>query len=205
METIHSIATKEGLTGFWRGSGPTILRILPGSALYFYTLDQMTQFLKKYYRADHIPVHAAILSGAFARSFSCIVFLPITVVKTKFEALGSARTYSSTYDALVQIKKTKGVRGLYSGLLPTLLRDAPFSAVYYGIYTQSKQHLELYFMDDFPTYVLHFSAGVFSGFLATLITHPFDVIKSIIQAQNGEYYKGMLDTAVKVLKVWIFY
>lgn len=182
------------------------MRVLPGSALYFYTLDSITQSLVNnvYKDQGRLPVHAAIFTGLIARSLSCVVFLPITVVKTKFEALGNNRTYSSTVDALIKIKSAKGIRGLYSGLVPTLLRDAPFSAIYYGIYTHSKHRLESYFQDDIPSYLIHFSAGIFSGLLSTFITHPFDVIKSKIQAQNDEYYKGLRDTASKILEVMKF-
>lgn len=46
--------------------------------------------------------------------------------------------YGSVYGALKNIYQTEGVRGMFSGLTATLLRDAPFSGIYLMFYTQTK-------------------------------------------------------------------
>lgn len=47
--------------------------------------------------------------------------------------------YGSVYGALKNIYETEGVRGMFSGLTATLLRDAPFSGIYLMFYTQTKK------------------------------------------------------------------
>lgn len=46
--------------------------------------------------------------------------------------------YNSIGEALRLIHKYEGLKGLSSGLVPTLLRDAPYSGLYLMFYTQLK-------------------------------------------------------------------
>ena len=72
-----------------------------------------------------------------ARGLAAIVACPITVVKTQMEYTGpGAVQYRSTAQCLSSIVQQRGVRGLFRGVGPTLLSNAPFSAVYYVFYTQ---------------------------------------------------------------------
>lgn len=81
------------------------------------------------------PLHAVSL-GIAARTLSGCLLIPITVVKTRYES--GVYKYNSISQALMLIYKYEGVRGLSSGLLPTLLRDAPYSGLYLMFYTQLK-------------------------------------------------------------------
>jgi hypothetical protein len=71
-----------------------------------------------------------------------MVSCPITVVKTRMEYVraagvgGTVPQYTSTLHALRSIARVEGVAGLYRGLAPTMLSNAPFSALYYMFYTR---------------------------------------------------------------------
>ena len=71
--------------------------------------------------------------------------------------------------------------GLFSGLGPTLLRDAPFSGLYLMFYTQAKKQLRHAHNIDDSAPVVHFGCGLVSGCFASVITQPADVVKTRMQ------------------------
>jgi solute carrier family 25 protein 38 len=188
-ETSRRIRVEEGFVGFFRGLGPTIWRVIPGSAVYFFLLENLTASMKKNMTKEEkrLPVHLSLLSAAMARGVASILFLPITVVKTRFEAMGPTRPYTSTWNAIVSIQKHESLRSLWTGLIPTLLRDVPHSAIYFAMYNYTKSVVIPLRKPDskIPTGFLNFGAGIISGLTATIISHPFDVIRTRLQTQYG--------------------
>lgn len=184
----HVLRT-EHVTGLWRGIVPSITRTVPGVGLYFGSLH----WLKSTVYGDgggggtpH-PVEAVCL-GMAARCVAGAAMIPVTVVKTRFES--DAYHYSRMTQAFSQIYAREGVRGLCCGLAPTLMRDAPFSGLYLMFYTQLKRHLP-----DLPAQhatavtagAANFTCGVTAGFLASLVTHPADVVKTKMQLRPQEF------------------
>ena len=90
--------------------------------------------------------------------------------------------------------KLKGVRGLWNGYTATLLRDVPFSALYWPLYEAtrvsiyrhtSQKHVYLSMFPD-NSFLINFVSGAVAGSIASTITLPFDVIKTIKQIEMGE-------------------
>jgi Mitochondrial carrier protein len=60
----------------------------------------------------------------------------------------SSYYYKNGYDALIQISKTEGIRGIYKGYGATLASFGPFSALYFTIYEQMKVYSRRYIYDN---------------------------------------------------------
>jgi solute carrier family 25 protein 39/40 len=75
---------------------------------------------------------------------------------------------------------------LYRGWSPTILRDVPFSMIYWVNYELAKttllKRLDKRSLDSFAT----FFCGAISGSIAAIVTCPFDVVKTHRQIQLGE-------------------
>jgi len=190
---------------FWKGLVPTLARTVPGVGVYFSTLRGLQSGL-----LGDIPPTAlqSLCLGCTARCTAGILLIPVTVIKTRFES--GIYTYNGVLQALGNLHKTEGLRGLTSGLLPTLLRDVPYSGLYLMFYSQLKSNAkyflnqteskELQIEDQKETKnkkvtnsslaLINFGASILAGILASLVTHPFDVIKTKVQVSKPPLKSG---------------
>lgn len=101
------------------------------------------------------------------------------------------------------IVRNLGLVGLYKGASACLLRDVPFSAIYFPTYS----HLKKDFFGESPTKKLGvlqlLTAGAIAGMPAAYLTTPCDVIKTRLQveARKGEAsYTGLRHAAKTIWK-----
>lgn len=108
---------------------------------------------------------------------------PVTLVKTRMEYGGpQAISYRNTWHALSTIATQEGPRGLFRGLGPTVLANAPFSALYYMFYTKIKAALS---GEGRPQIAVNLASGLVGATAATLLTQPSDVIRTRVQLGLG--------------------
>ncbi|CAL8270835.1 unnamed protein product [Lota lota] len=177
-----TVVRTEKMVGLWKGMSPSFVRTIPGVGLYFSTYYSMKQH---FFQGRALGPLEAVALGAGARTVAGVFMLPITVIKTRFEC--GRYNYSSVVGALRSMCQTEGPRSLFSGLVPTLLRDAPFSGIYVMIYSQAKASLPTELSSSSYGPPANFLCGVGAGVLASLITQPADVVKTTVQvgAQPG--------------------
>lgn len=184
----RSIAAREGVRSLWSGVAPACVRVGGGAGLYFLCLSTAQRVLSDAWpRAqDGSPAAPALRTfvlGATSRAAAATVFCPITVVKTRMEygALGGVR-YAGTLQALAHIARTEKLRGLFSGLGPTLVRDAPYSGLYLLLFSRLREAGN---GETFSGPVGSFTAAALAGGLATCVTHPPDVVRTRLQLRRG--------------------
>ncbi len=205
--TFRTIVAQDSIAGLWRGVVPTFVRNSLGVGLYFVTLSSITSFAAKRDSRSQdgaLSNRVALFAGAFSRSFAVCMLCPLSVVKTRMETIEYANKYSGVLNALASIARKEGPRGLFAGLVPAIVRDAPYSALYMLIYLRTKQHIgALVGIKDNRSKInnsspsnasslpeppnkgllmsVNFVSGAFGGGLATLLTQPQDVIKTRMQ------------------------
>ena len=118
---------------------------------------------------------------------------PIIIVKTRLEVLGF-NEYNSLYDAANKIRLNEGWMGFFTGLKVSLVRDVPFSGIYYPVYEFSKDfHCRLIGFDFAAqdtqnrtrklAYVSVMSS-LTANFLSCVMTHPIDLIRTRVFFQH---------------------
>lgn len=151
---------------------------VPATVMYFTIYDQLCARLRAKYPSDSLWI--PVCSGASARSFSVTLISPIEMIRTKMQS--KRLSYLEIGTAVKHSVKTEGILSLWRGLGPTLLRDVPFSALYWFNY----EGLKKYFDQRNPTFSFSLFAGAISGSIAAVITLPFDVVKTHRQIELGE-------------------
>ncbi|XP_048840142.1 mitochondrial glutamate carrier 1-like [Brienomyrus brachyistius] len=98
---------------------------------------------------------------------------------------------------------SQGVGGLYRGLGATLLRDVPFSMIYFPLFAHLHR-LGQGQPSEAPPFYWSFLSGCGAGCIAAVAVNPCDVIKTRLQSlsrgANEESYSGIVDCARKILR-----
>jgi len=160
-----------------------------------------------------------VLSGMVSGAISSAICNPTDVIKVRMQAdgmnakPGAKPRYNGVIHAFSEIYKEGGIKGLYKGVGPTVQRASAVAAVELSSYDECKTLLVQWGWQ--PTGVsTHLSASIMAGFLATIASSPFDVVKSRVMNQpvdaqgRGLRYSSTIDCFRKsiqaegVLSLW---
>ncbi|KAK9908427.1 hypothetical protein WJX75_007684 [Coccomyxa subellipsoidea] len=186
LGTFQTIISDGGVRALWRGTGPTIARLSVGLGLQMCVLESLKDVFHQRHakqgQADKLTKPEAFFTGGLARAAAAAATCPFTVVKTRMEYTGSSVQYTGTVSALRIIARTEGIKGLFRGLGPTILTNAPFSAFYYLFYTSLQEHLQQRGTSKTMT---NLASGTVAAVCATLLTQPTDMLRTHMQLGLG--------------------
>jgi solute carrier family 25 protein 39/40 len=202
LDAAAKLIKHEGFSSLWRGLSPTILMSIPSTVVYFSMYDHVKitiagvtpQMVDRYapgygQYTNQLQTLSPLLAGVTARAITTTLVSPIELVRTKSQSM---RISSSMRELLMAEWKQGGFLSLWRGVGPTLMRDVPFSAIYWSTYEYSKFAL----LERWGASVARpdatapparqksswiyasFLAGAGSGMLSAAVTHPFDLIKT---------------------------
>ncbi|KAM7414153.1 hypothetical protein PAMA_019125 [Pampus argenteus] len=113
---------------------------------------------------------------------------------------------ASATSITLELLKTRGLAGLYRGAGATLMRDVPFSMIYFPLFANLNA-LGQERAGDVQArapFWQSFMAGCAAGSVAAVAVTPLDVIKTRLQTlQKGEgedTYKGIVDCTGRILR-----
>ncbi|KAK2609346.1 hypothetical protein QQS21_002127 [Conoideocrella luteorostrata] len=122
--------TEGGMAALYRGIIPTVAGVAPYVGLNFMVYESVRKYLT--YDGEQNPgaarkLLAGAISGAVAQTFT----YPFDVLRRRFQIntmSGMGYQYKGVIDAIRVIVGQEGVRGLYKGIVPNLLKVAPSMA-----------------------------------------------------------------------------
>ncbi|CAI4231227.1 unnamed protein product [Auanema sp. JU1783] len=193
IDAFIKISRNEGVRSLWSGLSPTLVMAIPATVFYFsvydnlyYKMKQMSCCRKNQHPHCWIPPDWAIapISGATARTISVTIASPMEMIRTKMQS--EHMSYRDVGKAFRASIVSRGYSSLFLGLGPTILRDIPFSAFYWGGYDYLKKTFMAWKSLKETTFGISFASGALSGMFAAFITTPFDVVKTQRQITLGQ-------------------
>lgn len=195
LRIIRSIFMNEGLGGIYAGLAPTLVMGIPSTVLYFYTYEEIAPRLKGLFPRDH-PVSGAVpaVAGASARFVASLSTAPLELLRTQQAArsgLGAAddslnsggRGMITEFRTMV---RNEGALSLFRGVWPTIMRDVPFSAIYWLSIESMRDRWKARRSSMSPSSTVSTTEqtiealinGSVSGVIAAAFTTPLDVLKT---------------------------
>ncbi|XP_058064276.1 calcium-binding mitochondrial carrier protein Aralar1 isoform X1 [Anopheles bellator] len=195
-DCCKKVIRHEGVLGLYRGLVPQLMGVAPEKAIKLTVNDLVRDKLTD--KQGNIPTWGEVLAGGCAGASQVIFTNPLEIVKIRLQVAGEIAGGAKV--RALSVVRELGLFGLYKGARACLLRDVPFSAIYFPMYA----HTKAVFADDegynHPLTLL--AAGAIAGIPAASLVTPADVIKTRLQvvARTGQTtYTGVMDAVRKIM------
>ena len=192
--TAREIVRTEGTRALWRGIAPSLVMAVPSQVVYFTIYDPTRAAMERWGgRGSTASALAPAFAGMFARALTVTIVSPLELMRTRAMArtdVGRGETLLSGLRA--EVARAGGARNLWRGWAPTLVRDVPFSGIYWFMYERVYSALtpmrETGGSASLATqWFRSFVSGFFAGSVAAIATTPIDVVKTRRQlARSGD-------------------
>ncbi|KAG9475610.1 mitochondrial glutamate carrier 1 [Eleutherodactylus coqui] len=216
IKTIRS----DGYFGMYRGAAVNLTLVTPEKAIKLAANDFFRHALSK--DGKKLTLIKEMLAGCGAGTCQVIVTTPMEMLKIQLQDAGrlaaqkklmanqaglngaavEANTVRPTAMAISkELLRSKGIAGLYKGLGATILRDVPFSIIYFPLFANLNK-LGQKTPDEKAPFFVSFLAGCAAGSTAAVAVNPCDVIKTRLQSLqrgvNEDTYSGIIDCTRKI-------
>ncbi|XP_045069827.1 mitochondrial glutamate carrier 1-like [Coregonus clupeaformis] len=217
IKTIRS----EGYFGMYRGAAVNLTLVTPEKAIKLAANDFFRQHLSK--DGQKLTLLREMLAGCGAGTCQVIVTTPMEMLKIQLQDAGRIEAQRKLMPQAAggapggpsggedpyshaahpgELLRSQGIAGLYKGLGATLLRDVPFSIIYFPLFANLNSLGGRGADGPVPFYV-SFASGCIAGSTAAVAVNPVDVIKTRIQTMTRgsreDTYSGVTDCIRKIL------
>ena len=198
------IIKADGFSSLYRGLDAAIVRQLTYTTtrlgIFRWTSNQL-----KGEGEQSLPFYKKAFAGLFAGAVGAFVGTPADLALVRMQAdstlpLDQRRNYKGVSDAIKSIVRNEGVYGLWKGSTPTVTRAMALNMGMLATFDQAKETLN---EKIGPGYTATLAASALSGLGASVMSLPFDFVKTRIQKQRPDAnglvpYKNSIDCALKV-------
>ncbi|KAI9316500.1 mitochondrial carrier domain-containing protein [Dichotomocladium elegans] len=171
---------KSASLNLWRGVNSVVMGAGPAHALHFATYEYLKEVLSVDGNGNNTP--SILVAGAFATLAHDALMTPFDVVKQRMQLRDS--TYKSVRECARTVFAKEGLSAFYISLPTTLAMSIPFQSIQFATYEYFRHQLNPRGEYDPKTHVI---AGALAGAIASSITTPLDVAKTLLQTRGQSH------------------
>ena len=190
---------REGVLGLYRGLRPQLLGVAPEKAIKLAVNDLAKSIYQDKLLTPQDELFLNIASGAMAGLSQVIVTNPLEITKIRLQVHGEMNPHQPL--PLFKVMSELGFRGLYRGSRACMMRDIPFSAIYFPTYSYFRD--KLMDSDGNINTSNQLFVGTLAGVCSASVTTPCDVVKTRLQVKylpNQVKYSGVVDCYRKIIR-----
>ncbi|XP_059301572.1 mitochondrial adenine nucleotide transporter ADNT1-like [Lycium ferocissimum] len=230
IQGLKYIYRTEGFKGLFKGNGTNCARIVPNSAVKFFSYEQASKGILYLYRQQTGNEDAQLTpllrlgAGACAGIIAMSATYPMDMVRGRItvQTEKSPYQYRGMFHALSTVLREEGPRALYKGWTPSVIGVIPYVGLNFAVYESLKDWLvktkPLGLVDDNSELgvVTRLACGAAAGTVGQTVAYPLDVIRRRMQMVGWSHaasivtgdgrskapleYTGMIDAFRKTVK-----
>ncbi|MQM08410.1 hypothetical protein Taro_041266 [Colocasia esculenta] len=198
FQSLKKVKKHDGISGFYKGNGASVLRIVPYAALHFMAYEQYCCWILNNCPSLGTGPFIDLLAGSAAGGTAVLCTYPLDLARTKLayqvagvesrsliglSSLGNQVTDHGVRDVFRNVYMEGGIRSLYRGICPTLIGILPYAGLKFYIYEELKSHVPEKHQESIG---LRLACGALAGLFGQTLTYPLDVVRRQMQVESQQ-------------------
>nr|CAN60251.1 hypothetical protein VITISV_039402 [Vitis vinifera] len=190
IQGLKYIWKTEGFRGLFKGNGTNCARIIPNSAVKFFSYEQASKGILYLYQQQTGNEDAQLTpllrlgAGACAGIIAMSATYPMDIGTGQTE--NSPYQYRGMFHALSTVLRQEGPRALYKGWLPSVIGVVPYVGLNFAVYESLKDWLiksKAFGLvhDNELGVTTRLACGAAAGTIGQTVAYPLDVIRRRMQ------------------------
>ncbi|KAJ7158853.1 mitochondrial tricarboxylate transporter [Mycena filopes] len=198
---IRDTLKTKGIIGLYSGCTALVVGNAAKAGVRFVAYDHFKHLLAD--SEGKVSAPRSLLAGLGAGMMEAIFAVtPSETIKTKLidDAKGPNPQYRGLLHGTASIVRQEGIRGIYRGLFPVMMRQGANSAVRFTTYSTLKQFVQGAARpgQTLPS-TITFGIGAIAGLVTVYTTMPLDVIKTRMQSLEARaQYRNSFHCAYRI-------
>lgn len=196
VSTFNHMIKTEGISRPFRGVAAVMVGAGPAHAFYFATYEHSKQVmsvaLPQYNHFNYV------VSGVTATLIHDAISNPTEVIKQRLQMYNSP--YRTVLQCAVGVYRTEGLKAFYRSYITQLWMNLPHQTIHFSTYEFFQNKLN---KDRKYNPAIHVLAGGAAGGVASAVTTPLDVVKTLLNTQETGIgvTRGMREAILQIYTV----